>query len=128
MRVFDEILAPVARRYSPELIIVSAGYDAHMADPIGGMAVSTAGFYRLAERVRSIAEEIAECGGRVACVLEGGYNVQALAASVVATIAAFEKSPQAQEVPDSMEPDSYRGRRAPDISQIINEVRRIHGL
>jgi acetoin utilization deacetylase AcuC-like enzyme len=130
IRVFDEVLASVAQRYSPELIIVSAGYDAHMADPIGGMAVSTAGFYSMAERVRSIAEEIPECGGRVACVLEGGYNVQALAASVVATIAAFEKSPEVQEADVSarVEPDSYRGRRPPDISRIISEVRRIHGL
>jgi acetoin utilization deacetylase AcuC-like enzyme len=130
MGVFDEILAPVARRYKPELIVVSAGYDAHMADPLGGMAVSTAGFYSMAERVRRVAEEIPECGGRVACVLEGGYNGQALAASVVATIAAFEKSPQSQEAQDSTrtQPDLYRGRRPPDISRIISEVRRVHGL
>lgn len=129
-RVFDEILALVARRYRPELVVVSAGYDAHMADPIGGMAVSTAGFYGMAERVRRLSEEIGECGGRVACVLEGGYNVEALTASVVATIAAFEQSPGAQEAQESRRTDTdlYRGRRPPDVGPIINEVSRIHGL
>ncbi len=97
MRVFEEVLASLARRYRPELILISAGYDAHMADPLGGMEVSVGGFYRMAQMVRLLAEEIRECGGRVACVLEGGYNVEALAASVVVTIAALEGSGEARE-------------------------------
>ena len=87
--VFDDVVAPLARRYRPQLILVSAGYDAHLADPLGGMAVSVAGFSEMARTVRSLADEIAECEGRVAAVLEGGYNVEALAASVMATIGAM---------------------------------------
>jgi acetoin utilization deacetylase AcuC-like enzyme len=87
--VFRDVVVPLARRYRPQLILVSAGYDAHLADPLGGMAVSVAGFSEMARTIRSLADEIEECEGRVAAVLEGGYNVEALAASVVATIAAL---------------------------------------
>jgi acetoin utilization deacetylase AcuC-like enzyme len=129
-RVFDEVLTPVARRYRPQMIVVSAGYDAHMADPIGGMAVSVAGFYSMAEKVRRLAEEIEECEGRVAAVLEGGYNVEALAASVVATIAAWQpgKESSGAEASEYAQPDAPTGRREPDISHIISEICKIHGL
>ncbi len=130
-RVFDEVLAPLARRYRPQMIVVSAGYDAHMADPIGGMAVSGAGFYSMAEKVRRLAEEIEESEGRVAAVLEGGYNVEALAASVVATVAAWQESAATSsgvEESEYAQPNAPTGRREPDISQVINQVRQIHGL
>ncbi len=84
-QVFNDVLVPLARRYEPQLILISAGYDAHIADPIGGMALTVAGFAEMARIVRELADELSE--GRVAAVLEGGYNVQALAQSVVATIA-----------------------------------------
>ena len=91
-RVFDEILAPLAERYRPQVILVSAGYDAHAADPIGGMAVTVAGFHTLAQTVRHLSLSIPACEGRLALVLEGGYNTQALSASVLATIAAVDAS------------------------------------
>jgi acetoin utilization deacetylase AcuC-like enzyme len=87
-KVFKDVLVPVARRYKPQLILISAGYDAHVADPLGGMAVTVAGFSELARVVRELADEL--CEGRVAAVLEGGYNVEALAQSVLATIMNFE--------------------------------------
>jgi len=129
-RVFDEVLAPLTRRYRPRMIVVSAGYDAHMADPIGGMAVSVAGFYSMAEKVRRLAEEIEECAGRVAAVLEGGYNVEALAASVVATIVAWQPGKESSGAEESAyaQPNAPTGRREPNISQIISQVRQIHGL
>lgn len=89
IRIFNDVLAPLARRYKPQLILISAGYDSHIKDPLGGMAVTTAGFSELARIVRQLGDEIEECEGRVAAVLEGGYNIEALAASVVATIAAL---------------------------------------
>jgi len=122
LRVFDEVLAPVTRRYRPQLIVVSAGYDAHVADPLGGMSVTTAGFFAIAEKVKRLAEEIEECGGRVAAVLEGGYNVEALAMSVVATIGAWEGAfSEQKDVP-------VIGRRGPDVGGVIGEVRQIHGV
>jgi acetoin utilization deacetylase AcuC-like enzyme len=132
--VFGEVLAPLARRYRPQLILVSAGYDAHVADPLAGMAVTVAGFGELALTVRELAREL--CEGRVAAVLEGGYNIEALAMSVLATIAALgvrdqgsgigESRPGYSQLPNDSYP--YPARRAPDISHIIAQVKRIHNL
>ncbi|HEY8448621.1 MAG TPA: histone deacetylase [Thermomicrobiales bacterium] len=88
LRVMNEVIVPAARKYRPELVLVSAGYDAHGADPIGGMRLTEAGFAELAKRVAAIAEE--QCDGRMALVLEGGYDMTALARSVAATIRALD--------------------------------------
>ena len=79
LRVFDEILAPVARQYRPEFILVSSGFDAHFRDPLGGMRLTEDGFAALARRVKRIAAEC--CEGRMVAALEGGYDLEALAES-----------------------------------------------
>ena len=83
-RVFDERFLPAARAFRPELVLVSAGFDAHRADPLGGMNVTEAGFADLARRVAALAEEHA--AGRVVAVLEGGYDPPALGRSVAAVL------------------------------------------
>jgi acetoin utilization deacetylase AcuC-like enzyme len=137
-RVFEQVVAPLARRYRPELIVVSAGYDSHLADPLGGMAVTVAGFSEMARTVVGLAREIPECKGRLAAVLEGGYNVAALSASVAATIAALGGQESTTTLDPSgttptgwthpSAPDYHRPGRAPDISGIIERVRDLHGL
>jgi acetoin utilization deacetylase AcuC-like enzyme len=82
--VFEDVLAPVARRFQPQLIMVSAGYDAHWADSIASMQVSVSGFSRLTEIIKTLANMI--CGGKMVFTLEGGYNTEALALSVAATL------------------------------------------
>ena len=79
LRVFDELLAPVARQFRPEFILVSSGFDAHFRDPLGGMRVTEAGFSALARRVKRMAAEC--CAGRMVAALEGGYDLEALADS-----------------------------------------------
>jgi acetoin utilization deacetylase AcuC-like enzyme len=126
-RVFEEVLVPLARRYEPQLVLISAGYDSHVADPLGGMAVSVAGFYELARIVRGLADELS--GGRVAAVLEGGYNVQALALSVVATISAMgAQQPDLQSDDLQSSTDLYARRHAPDVRSIISQVKQTHNL
>lgn len=128
LQVFNDVLVPLARRYRPQLILVSAGYDSHIADPLGGMTVTTAGFSELARIVRLLGDEIPECEGRVAAILEGGYNVEALAKSVLATIAAL-RVPSGQASQDTQPPEPIRQMgRAPDVGRIIAQVRNIHGL
>ncbi|MCX7818254.1 MAG: histone deacetylase [Kiritimatiellae bacterium] len=83
-RAIAEQLLPAARSFRPELILVSAGYDAHRNDPLGGLALTTADFAQLTRRVLDLADEC--CDGRVVMVLEGGYNFHALGDSVAATI------------------------------------------
>jgi acetoin utilization deacetylase AcuC-like enzyme len=82
-RAFDEVLAPLARRWRPDLILVSAGYDAHWSDPLANMRLTVEGYVAMVERLCGLAREL--CGGRLVALLEGGYNLGAVAASVVAT-------------------------------------------
>src|SRR5690242_18331941 len=68
LRVFDEVLTPVARQYRPEFILVSSGFDAHVRDPLGQMRVTENGFAALARRVKRIAAEC--CQNRMVAALE----------------------------------------------------------
>jgi acetoin utilization deacetylase AcuC-like enzyme len=73
---------PALRRFAPEVLLLSAGFDAWMHDPLGGMAVSEAGFASWGEWLRQLAAEV--CGGRVLAVLEGGYDLAVLPRLVAA--------------------------------------------
>jgi acetoin utilization deacetylase AcuC-like enzyme len=75
-------LVPAADAFRPEMVLVSAGFDAHRDDPLGGLAVSTEGYREATRIVAAIAGRHA--GGRIVSVLEGGYDLDALAASVAA--------------------------------------------
>jgi acetoin utilization deacetylase AcuC-like enzyme len=74
--VFQRVLAPVARGFRPDVILVSAGFDAHRDDPLAAMEVSADGFAGMASIVRRLADEL--CAGRLVCVLEGGYAASGL--------------------------------------------------
>jgi len=77
---FRHLLAPIARQYRPELILVSAGFDTHHSDPLGSMNVTTEGFARMTALLMELAADL--CEERLILVLEGGYNPQALRDSV----------------------------------------------
>jgi len=84
-RVFGETLAPRVLEFRPDLILISAGFDAHRSDPLGGMSLTEPGYERLTEMVQAWAGDF--CSGRVVSVLEGGYDLQALARSAATHIA-----------------------------------------
>ncbi len=79
-----KILCPIAQFYHPELILVSAGFDIHHKDPLGGMRVTPEGFAAMARILLDLADEC--CGGKVVAILEGGYHVGGLTASVRAML------------------------------------------
>jgi len=81
---FEETLAPAALAFSPDFVLISAGFDAHKDDLLGGMKVTKHGFARLTQIAKSVAEKC--CAGRLVSVLEGGYGLEGLAASVEAHI------------------------------------------
>jgi acetoin utilization deacetylase AcuC-like enzyme len=87
LRCFDRILLPQLERFQPQLLLLSAGYDAHSGDPLAGMAVSTEGYRGIVTRLRQAAEAV--CAGRIVAALEGGYDLDDLAASVEASIEAL---------------------------------------
>jgi acetoin utilization deacetylase AcuC-like enzyme/formylglycine-generating enzyme required for sulfatase activity len=84
VRVFEEKLKPAAISFCPDFVLISAGFDAHKDDPLGGMQVTEQGFAQLTEIVKEIAQKC--CEGRLVSVLEGGYSLEGLAASVEAHI------------------------------------------
>ena len=83
LRAYNEVLVPVARRFQPQLILVSAGFDPHWADRIAMMQVSVSGFAQIVLVLKRLADEL--CQGRLVFTLEGGYNLQVAASSVKAT-------------------------------------------
>jgi histone deacetylase 6 len=78
LAAFDRVLAPIARAFDPELVLVSCGFDAAAGDPLGEMRVSAAGYGAMTQRLSALA------GGRLVLALEGGYNPGAIAAAAAA--------------------------------------------
>jgi acetoin utilization deacetylase AcuC-like enzyme len=76
---FSEIVEPALRQFDPEFVLVSAGFDCHHRDPLGGMRVSERGFVEMSRRLLAVAED--HSGGRLAAVLEGGYDLDAIRSS-----------------------------------------------
>jgi len=118
LTVFKDLLTPVALSYGPQLVLVSAGFDIHCDDPLGGMLVTERGFAALTRCIMEIAE--AACGGKVVMALEGGYDLKGLRDSIKAvllemtglTVTCFEEGGQGRN----------RG-----IEPILKSFRQIHG-
>ena len=121
LRAYGEACVPLLRRFQPQLLLVSAGFDAHFADPLAGMRVSCAGYYELATLLRELAAEL--CGGRMVLALEGGYHEVGLPWSVRAC---FEALLGEKWTPDPLGLPPQRP--APDIEGLLADVKRTHGL
>lgn len=80
---YSQAIVPALREFSPDFIIVSAGYDAHRDDPLAGLEISTAGFRELCQLLTETAGEL--CNGKIVFTLEGGYNLDVLAICVADT-------------------------------------------
>ncbi|HEY6213502.1 MAG TPA: histone deacetylase [Vicinamibacterales bacterium] len=111
--VFDRVVVPVLTQFEPDLILVSAGFDAHANDPLGGMRLTTPAFGAMTAALRRVAEEC--CRGRLVAVTEGGYDLQALAASLDAAVTALADSAPAAAWPSSGIASS-RGRESADAT------------
>jgi acetoin utilization deacetylase AcuC-like enzyme len=120
-RAFETVLLPALRRFRPQLILVSAGFDGHFADPLAWMSLSCAGYYELALMLRQAAEEL--CGGRIVFSLEGGYDLTALAWGVRACFDALLGNPFAAD-PRGPAPAS----RDPDVESLLASIRGLHKL
>ncbi len=94
----EHVVRPLARRYAPDLLLLSAGYDAHAEDPLAGCRVTDAGFAGMAALMRATADEL---GIGLGLVLEGGYDLSALSRSVVVTLEALgaADAPALSQVP-----------------------------
>jgi acetoin utilization deacetylase AcuC-like enzyme len=103
---FDDVIVPALTAFAPDLILISAGYDAFSADPLAGMQVSAAGYRRMAACLRQVAESTS--GGRLVAVLEGGYDLGGLTACVAETfdVLAAERAPDVAPAPGPAAPEA----------------------
>ena len=95
LSLLEYVIVPVGLEFRPELILVSAGFDAHRADPLGDCLLEADSFAEMARHVRELARTV---GAPVGTVLEGGYDPGALAESVLATIRAFEGDGEVESI------------------------------
>lgn len=118
--LYAQVLVPLARRFRPGIILVSAGYDAHWDDPLAGLALSLTGYARLARTLVALAGEL--CAGRIVFVLEGGYHHTVLAAGVLNTFYALLGEPAV------VDPLGPAPRPECDVSDLAASLRALHGL
>jgi len=121
-RILSEVVTPIAWRFQPQLILVSAGYDAHWDDPLASLVLSVAGYMAIAQALKELAGEL--CDGRLVLTLEGGYHLDALAYSVLNTFAVLLGDKEWRLV-DPLGP-SPRPERP--VDEIIARVKQVHGL
>jgi acetoin utilization deacetylase AcuC-like enzyme len=121
-QVFDEIIVPATRRFNPELILVSAGYDGHWADEISNMRLSLEGYYYITRVIQQLAVEL--CGGRSVFCLEGGYNLHVLSNAINATFSFWlgDKYLDDPLGPPPQKPNPH------GVSEVISNVKRQHEL
>lgn len=125
-QVYDNVVRPLADRFRPELVLVSAGYDAHWRNSryVAGVRerMTVAGMNGLAARLRDIAD--AHCPGRLVGILEGGYDLEAIALGVEGTLRVWLRD---RDIDDPIGP-SPDTAPAPDLSRLINLARELHHL
>jgi acetoin utilization deacetylase AcuC-like enzyme len=122
LRAFNEVLVPVAQRFQPQLILVSAGFDTHWADQLAMMRVSVTGFAQMTMILKELAAEI--CQGRLVFTLEGGYNLQVVASSIKA---AFDVLLGNSEIDDPIGGPSVAGKPA-GFDEHIEAIKRINHI
>lgn len=116
--IFDNLVAGAARGFHPELILVSAGFDAHESDPLGGMLLSTKGFGVLTAKVKALAEEL--CKGNVVFFLEGGYNPHFLAQNVMSCVKVLASKSFLPFVNEATEPKMH------GLKSLVEEIYATH--
>ena len=119
--VFDDLLVPIARRFQPQLLLVSAGYDPSWTDQLGSLLVTTPGFFNLTRTLVQLSEAL--CGGKLVMTLEGGYGLNGLAYGVMASFAAMLGDESAA---DPVGPARYTEK--PFDRQYLDQLRALHGL
>jgi acetoin utilization deacetylase AcuC-like enzyme len=122
LEAFQRILMPLARSFKPELILLSAGFDAHWLDPLASMRLTIPGYAALVKVLLELADEL--CRGRIIGVLEGGYNLDVLAHAVLTTLRTFVDV-------DAEPSDPFGAPRTGaerDVTALIERLKNLHHI
>jgi acetoin utilization deacetylase AcuC-like enzyme len=119
-QIFTELVWPLAERFRPDLILVSAGYDAHWSDPLAHMNLSLAGYACLQRELVRIADQL--CEGRAAFTLEGGYHLDVLAYGVLNGLYAMMGE---ETIADPIGPSPYPER---PVDALVARLKNLHDL
>lgn len=118
--IASRLLAPLARRHRPDVLLVSAGFDAHWRDPLAGLQLTIGGYHRLARDLISLAGEVA--GGRIVFVTEGGYDPEVVTEGVSAILSGLADLPRFK---DRLGPAPFP---EPDVEELLSRVAELHGV
>jgi len=118
--LYSEIIIPKIERFNPDLLLISAGYDAHWDDPLANMGLSLSGYFWISQQLNELAVRL--CNSKIIFALEGGYNLEALSTGVANSVRVLLGSE------DFNDPIGKSPYTQPDISGLIKELKAIHQL
>lgn len=121
LQAFRKVLAPAARVFKPQLILVSAGYDAHWMDPLADERLTITGYTALVNELLALADEI--CNGKIVFALEGGYNLEVLPHCILSTLRALAGDPRGASDPFGKPSGVER-----DVSGLLDRIVSLHQL
>jgi acetoin utilization deacetylase AcuC-like enzyme len=119
--IFQRLVAPLLLRFRPGLILVSAGFDAHRLDPLGGMELSDQGYDRMLRILMDAAAQV--CDGRLILTLEGGYNLDALRDSTAACLRALGNTDEGAALPEETDVSTMRPAAARTLRDALDALR-----
>ncbi len=117
-RVFNELIFPKARQFQPDLILVSAGYDAHWQDPLAMAGLSLTGFAQISRQLVEMAQELSN--GRILFILEGGYQIQALHFGILNTFNALIHKD------NILDPLGSMPQNEQDVTDLLHTLKQTH--
>jgi acetoin utilization deacetylase AcuC-like enzyme len=125
IQIFIKVLQPIALQFRPDIILLSAGFDTHYLDPLGGLAVTESGFAVMTRIVKGIANIC--CGGKLALTLEGGYHLGALKSSVKQVV--MELCSGEDPAPGILElTENMTGQLLPEVERVMKVQRKYWNL
>jgi len=120
LTAFDRILCPILQEFDPDLTLISAGFDAHRRDPLGAMSLSDEAYGHMLGRIAGALPRGAL--GRLAILLEGGYDLRALSDSLAATLSALE------DTHDPVSPGEVGARHAAELERVATQQKQFWRL
>jgi acetoin utilization deacetylase AcuC-like enzyme len=119
-QIAERAIAPLAERFAPQILLVSAGFDAHWRDPLAGLQLTITGYHALGRTLAEIARS--HCDGRIVVALEGGYDPQVVAEGVFALALAMAGRELIQD------PLGAAPRPEPEVSHLLDRLIQTHRL